>query len=91
MSEEIKCYRGPQTAKEAAIANYKENYEGEPLTWEVPIDAFMKGVNWEKLKVFELMKLAYEAGFKQADLVEAGLEGKETDENVRWIYTKNKL
>jgi hypothetical protein len=51
----------------------------------------MKGVNWEKLKVFELMKLAYEAGFKQADLVEAGLEGKETDETVRCIYTKHKL
>ena len=42
-------------------------------------------------KVLELMRLSYEAGFKQADLVEAGLEGKETDETVRWIYAKNKL
>ena len=30
----------------AALANYKKFYEGEPLTWEVPIDAFVKGVMW---------------------------------------------
>ena len=42
-------------------------------------------------KVLELMRLSYEAGFKQADLVEAGLEGKETEETVRWIYLKHKL
>lgn len=34
--------------KAAATANYKKLYEGEPLTWEVPIDAFIKGVEWKQ-------------------------------------------
>jgi len=37
-----------QAIKEAALNNYKELYEGEPLTHEVPIDAFIKGAKWMK-------------------------------------------
>ena len=33
----------------------------------------------KKYKVIKLMTLAFEAGFKQASVVEAGLESKETD------------
>ena len=32
----------------AALENYKKFYEGEPLTWEVPVDAFVKGVLWRE-------------------------------------------
>jgi len=43
----------------------------------------------KKYKVIQLMTLAFEAGFKQAAIVEAGLEGKETDILVNWIYVKH--
>jgi hypothetical protein len=43
----------------------------------------------KKYKVLELMTYAYEAGFKQAEIVEAGLESKETEILVNWIYTKH--
>ena len=43
----------------------------------------------KKYKVLKLMTLAFEAGFKQAAIVEAGLEGKETDILVNWIYVKH--
>ena len=43
----------------------------------------------KKYKVLQLMTLAFEAGFKQAAMVEAGLEGKETDILVNWIYVKH--
>jgi hypothetical protein len=38
--------------------------------------------------VLKLMKQAFEQGFKKADIVEAGLEGKETEEECRWILAK---
>ena len=43
----------------------------------------------KKYKVIELMTLAFEAGYNQASIVEAGLESKETEILVNWIYTKN--
>ena len=39
-------------------------------------------------EVLNLMKRAFEQGFKKADVVEAGLEGKETVEECRWILAK---
>ena len=39
-------------------------------------------------ETLKLMKLAFEQGFKKADVVEAGLESKETDEECRWILAK---
>ena len=41
-------------------------------------------------QVLELMKQAFEAGFKKADIVEAGLEPKETEQEINWILTKFK-
>ena len=41
-------------------------------------------------QVLELMKQAFEAGFKKADTVEAGLEPKETEQEINWILTKFK-
>ncbi len=44
--------------------------------------------NHTEKQTLELMTLAFEAGFLQAEFVEAGLEGKETDSIVHWIYLK---
>ena len=33
--------------------------------------------------------MAIKRGFKKADVVEAGLEGKETEEECRWILAKH--
>jgi hypothetical protein len=44
-------------------------------------------------EVFELMCKAFDCGFKKYDVVEAGLEGKETETEVSWIlqkYSKSK-
>ena len=43
-----------EPARAAALANYKELYEGEPLTWEVPVDAFIKGVEWRQANTNDL-------------------------------------
>jgi hypothetical protein len=40
-------------------------------------------------EVLELMRQSFEAGFLQAEFVEAGLEGKETESIVHWIYIKH--
>jgi hypothetical protein len=37
-----------ETLEEAAIYNYKELYEGEPLTQDGPIDAFKQGAKWQQ-------------------------------------------
>ena len=34
--------------EEAAVINYKKLYEGEPLTQDVPIDAFKQGAKWQQ-------------------------------------------
>ena len=44
--------------------------------------------SYYKQQVLELMKQAFEAGFKKADTVEAGLEPKETEQEVNWILLK---
>ena len=45
---------------------------------------------YSKQQVLELMKQAFEAGFKKADIVEAGLEPKETEQEINWILLKHK-
>ena len=37
-----------ETLEEAAVINYKKLYEGEPLTQDVPIDAFKQGARWQQ-------------------------------------------
>ena len=44
--------------------------------------------SYSKKQVLELMKKAFEAGFKKADTVEAGLEPKETEQEINWILLK---
>lgn len=43
---------------------------------------------YTKQEVRDLMKKAFDAGFKKADIVEAGLEAKEEDIEVNWILEK---
>jgi hypothetical protein len=53
-----------ETLEEAAEINYKKLYEGEPLTQDVPIDAFKQGAYWQKERSYseEDMSLAFETG-----------------------------
>ena len=41
-----------ETLKEAAVINYKKLYEGEPLTQDVPIDAFIDGAKWMQERMY---------------------------------------
>jgi hypothetical protein len=73
--EETKCYCGhttycdcgPETLEEAAEKTYKKLYEGEPLTQDVPIDAFKQGAKWQqdknKYSGEEVLEIIYK--FKQ--------------------------
>ena len=45
------CDCGPETLEEAAVINYKKLYEGEPLTQDVPIDAFIDGAKWQQEQI----------------------------------------
>lgn len=64
MKEETKCYCGhttycdcgpeetkQETLEEVAVINYKKLYEGEPLTQDVPIDAFKQGAKWQQEQI----------------------------------------
>jgi hypothetical protein len=42
--------------KEAAKKTYEEIYMGEPLTQEVPLDAFEKGAEWENERILALVE-----------------------------------
>ena len=59
-------------------------------------DGFIAGAKWQAERMYSeeevrhLMTLAFEQGFKKADIVEAGLEAKETDTEVNWIFLKHK-
>ena len=59
-------------------------------------ESFMVGAKWQQKQIYseqqvlELMKQAFEAGFKKVDIVEAGLEPKETEQEVNWILLKYK-
>ena len=48
----------------------------------------MENKQYTRDEVHMLMCLAFEQGFKKADIVDAGLEGKETDVECAWILTK---
>lgn len=58
------------------------------------INAMVEMAKWQsermysEKEVFDLMCKAFEAGFKKYDVVEAGLEGLETDAECNWILKK---
>ena len=66
---------------------------GESITFEELTSNLIRNKNqksYSAQQVLELMKQAFEAGFKKADIVEAGLEPKETEQEVNWILLKYK-
>jgi hypothetical protein len=50
-----------ETLEEASIINYKKLYEGEPLTQDVPIDAFKQGAKWQQ-----------ERSYSEEDMIDFG-------------------
>ena len=64
------------------IKEFTKYYENVTLIENI------KQETYSKQQVFELMKQAFEAGFKKADIVEAGLEPKETEQEINWILLK---
>jgi hypothetical protein len=88
-----------KTTLEEAIEKYAEIYRC-PAT---NIDEYCKhdiisainfGATWRQQnsyseeEVFSLMCKAFEAGYKKYDVVEAGLEGLETEIECNWILKK---
>jgi hypothetical protein len=58
-----------ETLQDAAVINYKKLYEGEPLTQDVPIDAFMNGAKWQQERSYseEDLKTAFLDGWQLRD------------------------
>ncbi len=63
-----------ETLEEAAVINYKKLYEGEPLTQDVPIDAFKEGAKWQQERSYSeeeaqlmLSKLLFDIKHKKAE------------------------
>lgn len=54
------------------------------------IDGFneAKKVLYTKEEVMQLVRKAFEAGYKKYEVVEAGFEGLETDAECNWILKK---
>lgn len=77
-------------------ANKKGDIPTTKLEDAIFKQGFIDGALWQqkqmysKQQTFELMKQAFEAGFKKADTVQAGLEPKETEQEINWILTKFK-
>ena len=75
-------------------ANKKGDIPTTKLEDAIFKQCFIDGALWQqkqmysKQQTFELMKKAFEAGFKKADTVEAGLEPKETEQEINWILLK---
>ena len=59
---------------------------------KTPMTFIPDEVTFSKEEVLELMYEAFRAGFKKYDVVEAGLEGLETEIECNWIFEKyNKI
>ena len=56
--------KNKETLEEASVINYKKLYEGEPLTQDVPIDAFKQGAKWQQERMYseEDMRKMYDFG-----------------------------
>lgn len=87
MQEEEKSGLYDETLEEAAKKEWGHIHRTGVL-------GFIDGAKWQQKQMYstqqvlELMKQAFEAGFKKADTVEAGLEPKETEQEINWILLK---
>ena len=57
-----------ETLEEAAVINYKKLYEGEPLTQDVPIDAFKQGAKWQQEQDLNMVQGYLSANLKNMEL-----------------------
>jgi hypothetical protein len=82
--------KNKETVEEAAVINYKKLYEGEPLTQDVPIDAFIEGAKWMQEKMYseEDMRKMYDISCGNIGL--AYLDDQ-TENNERFISFLNKI
>ncbi len=62
--------------------------KGNAINAMVEIAKWQGERSYSKEEVFDLMCKAFQAGFKKYDVVEAGLEGLETDIECNWILKK---
>jgi len=62
--------------------------KGNVINAMVEIAKWQREKSYSKEEVFGLMYKAFEAGFKKYDVVEAGLEGLETEIECNWILKK---
>lgn len=73
-------------SKEETIKKTLLQMKKTPMTFIPDETAFVKD------EVLELMCKAFEAGYKKYEVVEAGLEGLETEIECNWIFEKyNKI
>jgi hypothetical protein len=103
LKKAFKDFHKQETLEEATkiFLNTRQEFyfRKDSLLWNYLIKISQFGAKWQqeqdKNKYSEeeakhLMTLAFEQGFKKADVVEAGLEAKETDTEVNWIFLKHK-
>jgi hypothetical protein len=65
-----------ETLEEAAVINYKKLYEGEPLTQDVPIDAFKQGAKWrEKQYTIEEQHIGHSIDDLDKSYIKGFIEG----------------
>lgn len=75
-----------ETLEEAAISNYRKLYEGEPLTQDVPIDAFKRGYRLAQKQMYsveEMFKLTDEYEYCILKTNQRYISFKEWFEKVR--------
>lgn len=99
LKKAFRDFNKQETLEEVAL-NYAKliPFVDEITTNNSKLD-FIAGAKWQQEQdkkmyseeeVKHLMTLAFEQGFKKADIVEAGLEAKETDTEINWIFLKHK-
>ena len=91
--QQKQMYSEEEARKIWYAGQYYWRTNGESITFEELTSNLIRNKNqksYSAQQVLELMKQAFEAGFKKADTVEAGLEPKETEQEVNWILMKHK-
>jgi hypothetical protein len=86
--EEPKQETLDKLAENYLLSSVERNQYGDELSFIDGYKLAQKTFSLTNVDILELMRRAYNAGYNQYNIVEAGLEGKDTETNVRWILTK---
>jgi hypothetical protein len=80
-----------ETLEEAAEINYKKLYEGEPLTQDVPIDAFIEGAKWQQEKSYNELDMKSFGDWCRNGLLNTEYGVEKLDEHLeQWKQLKKK-